>query len=250
MSATSSKLLHSLASKEFDYARIGNQYGDGRKWLKVQNKGREMVFLDLSHSWHTIKAATERDVRFCQICQDEDTYLACIFCGFGHCNNCLLIHSNDVNPFTCTVCKASVDITQDDFGFPLVKHVKPRFDINYILSFIGAEQEIGDCELIIEDNNLCLIQCDEIVNRNLQTLPDLMCAMLESSNEKIAFPKGLYKISTCLYPNCIYPWDGVLKRIPVFQALMRHNGKFFFNGERDDIEQAIVDNATGIFFQK
>jgi hypothetical protein len=254
MSLTSAKLLHAIASKQFDYASIGNECGEGLKWLIVQNKGREMVFSDLSHPWHIIKAAAERDVRSCQICQDEDTYLGCIFCGFGHCQKCLLIHQHNVNPFTCTVCKASVDIqtistmSPDSCIFPLVKHVKPRFEINCIFSFIGAEQQIGDSLLTIEDDNLCLIQCDEILHRNLQTLPDLMCAILESSNEKHVFPKDLYKISTCLMENSIYPWDGVLERIPVFQALMRRDGKFFFNRERDDIEQAIVDNATALFF--
>eukprot|EP00966_Prymnesium_polylepis_P155858 3601006-Prymnesium_polylepis.1 len=131
-------------------------------------------------------------------------------------------------------------MSPDSCIFPLVRHVKPRFEINCIFSFIGAEQQIGDSLLTIEDDNLCLIQCDEILHRNLQTLPDLMCAILESSNEKHVFPKDLYKISTCLMENSIYQWDGVLERIPVFQALMRRDGKFFFNRERDDIEQAIA----------
>lgn len=243
------ELIHSLASKQFDYASL-----KGGQVLRIQHDGREMVFYNLSLSWHTTKKAVERDVRHCMICHDADVYMGCIHCGFGYCTSCIHL-SNDhiLNLLKCTVCTASSELddllTGNLSNMHLFKTVIPEFQIEYILSFTDAEQVFGEASLVLKRDNLYLLQADSPDGLvAIQTLSHLVCAILEASNDEGTLPTNLWKISTCIKHNSIYPWNGVLERIPILKALIQRNGKFFFHEVRDDIEQTIVESAAGISF--
>jgi hypothetical protein len=242
-----SKLLHLLSQKHFDHASL--VYNS----LLIQYKGREMQFPNLKQPWHIIKVAVERDVQDCIICQDAKVHMGCIFCGFGYCLTC--VNHMHCNPMNCTVCKASIDINDGDLEEKLVRniflHVEPRFQIEYIYSFDDAEQEIGEMHVVLRRGVLYLHEDENSVG--IRTLIDLICTMLNESNEEVPLPKGLWRISTCVKYNSIYP-EHILTRIPILDALFRRNGKFMFRSnvrnpchEQDKTERAIVRSAIHIF---
>ena len=169
---SNSEVIHSLAWKQFDHARL--QRAKVGYFLRIQHNGRETVFPNLSLQWRVIKNAVERDLRPCMICQNADVYMGCIYCGFGYCTSC--IDLKNVNPLKCTVCTASSDLSDLLTGnVSVFMNVIPRFHIEYIFSFVDAEQELGEMYLVLDHGNVHLLKGDhDQYGRSIQTLADLV----------------------------------------------------------------------------